>query len=72
MNENDISVENQAKEILEQNLEKKNSYLPAFRVIPGATGRMTKGDKLRARRQRQKEALEKQKQKEMEEQNPLI
>lgn len=64
MNEQDLNVEAKAMEVLENNLERKTTYTPAFRVTPGATGRMTKGDKLRARRQRLKESLEKQKQKE--------
>lgn len=39
--------------------EKKDEKWCPFRVIPGPTGRMTKGDKLRARRERQRLAKEK-------------
>ena len=39
--------------------EKKDGSWCPFRVIPGPTGRMTKGDKIRARRERQCLAKEK-------------
>jgi len=39
--------------------EKKDGKWCPFRVIPGPTGRMTKGDKIRARRERQRLAKEK-------------
>ena len=39
--------------------EKKDGSWCPFRVIPGPTGRMTKGDKIRARRERQRLAKEK-------------
>lgn len=51
MNEKDFDVEDKARIFLEEGLKKKPT-MPAFRVIEGATGRMTKGDKLRARRAR--------------------
>lgn len=39
--------------------EKKDGKWCPLRVIPGPTGRMTKGDKIRARRERQRLAKEK-------------
>ena len=54
-------MENYLKEkVIEQLTQpKKDGKWCPLRVIPGPTGRMTKGDKIRARRERQRLAKEK-------------